>query len=321
MWHPCHIHFWNKTPLTVTYNKNRNTLNHYKPLSSYYDFSYYDDDKEVTESIALFKLCSVSNPKANLKALRAILDQHKNEYEVLKMRLLGEFISLSGLIYGRLFNNEHVIPPFYELLELKKKRQYLCLLGCDPHETTNTAAVFLLVDRENNCYLDRCYWRGADTGEIKDDIAEIIRENNYRMGFSVLDKSANSSIIAFGGRNIYMELTRGKNAFPAPRESNKFTGSIHAGVDAIKKRLKLNEISKKPSFFIVDRPENKLLIQAFRSLERDTYPNEDKKGMKDRILEGKHHHHAALRYIFQFPINWYPEITQMPEPELEERYI
>ncbi len=275
----------------------------------------YDLFMEEREGVAKFQLCSVANKMASLEVLDEIM-REIDDYNERKMRLLGEFISLSGLVYGKLFDrNVHVIEPFFDNLPPHKKKEYLCLSGWDPHLVTPSAGVFVLVDREENCYVDRCYSREVDTEELKADFWRIVRENGYRMGWSVADKSSDSSIIAFGGRNIYRELSMGKDAIPALRTSEKFEGSIKAGVDEVKKRL------RNKSFFIVNRPENKELIQSFKTLERDTYANEDLKGPKDRIREGKHHHHAALRYIFQFPVRWYEHVESAPAVEFVDPMV
>jgi hypothetical protein len=61
-----------------------------------------------------------------------------------------------------------------------------------------------------------------------------------------------------------------------------------------------------PKLMIIDRPENQELIHSFRTLQRETYANEDLRGPKNAIAEGKHDHHAALRYILQSPLNYRP---------------
>lgn len=263
---------------------------------------------EATPNASLFKLCTVCNRYVNRETIVKIMDEYQkvSSYEEMKMRLLGEAISLSGLVYGRLFHKKlHLIEPFYEFLDVEKQRDgYVCLSGWDMHLVTPMAGVFLLIDKELNAYVDRCYYKNVDTEDLKKDFQKIVKTNNYRMGWSVTDKSSDVSIKAFGGRNIYLEVARGDNAIPKLRVSQKFDGSIRAGVDEIKKRLKVDGDRPKPKLFIVNRPENKGLINAFESMERDTFSNEDKKGPRDKIVEGKHHLHASLRYIFQFPIKW-----------------
>lgn len=295
------------------------------------------DGKQETSKIQLFKLCTVTNPVANPEVVDEIASD-TDSYEVLKMRLLGEFVSLSGLVYGGLFNEKiHIKEPFYENLSEFQKHDYLTLYGADPHTVTPTAMVFVLVDRENNCYVDRCITGSWDTDEIKFNFWKTVYASKYRLGWGAVDRSSNSDNIAFGGRNIFKELTRPTyrqghkspivagydpdpqtmiKALPSLRESEKFEGSIKAGVDEIKRRLR-----EPARFFVINRPENKELIHAFRTMERDTYKNEDTKGLKDRIKEGRHHMHASLRYVFQFPINWYPAQIQVPEYQYQDEGV
>lgn len=294
---------------------------------------FLDCNDDEGRSVQRFQLCSVTNKKADLNALKDICDE-ATDYMELKMRLLGEFVSLSGLVYGKLFDRKiHVIPPFFENLPPHEKKDYLCLSGWDPHGVTPTAGVFMLADREGNEYIDRCYFKAAEMGDIKNDFHAIVKENGYRMGWSVADRSSNSTIHAFGGLNMFKLLSQGDKCIPALRNSEKYEGSIKAGVNEMKKKLKITkkcpdcngeigvectkcdimgEVACPPTLFIVDRPENQALIKSFRTLERETYANEDVKGLKDKIAEGKHHHHAALRYLHQYPILWYPAIDEVP---------
>jgi len=265
----------------------------------------------------------VANPKANLDVLDQVM-AGLTSYEEIKMRLLGEFVSLSGLVYGRLFDKSlHVIEPFETRCTCGHMEshlpgcpasQYYVLRGLDPHLVTNSAVVWLALDREGYGYVDTCYFEAADTEDLKRDIAEISK--GMRLGWSAVDKSSNSDVKVFGDRNVFREISRGEHAITGLRSSQKFEGSIRAGVDEIKKWLKVDERTGKPRLFIMDRPENRSLINAFRTMEREQWTNEDQKGPKDKIAEGKYHHHAALRYLFQFPLSWMPEVTYMPEPDL-----
>jgi hypothetical protein len=175
----------------------------------------------------------------------------------------------------------------------------------------------MAVDREGNKYVIGAYLKDADTQELKKDLAD--RARSYRLGWSIFDKSSDSTIRVFGDRNIYLEMTRGENAVPGAFKSDKYTGSINAGVDEIKKDLKVDEKGR-PRLYFFNTPEVKPLIQAMMSIERDTYANEDSKGKKDRIKEGKWDLHACLRYIYQRTVRWLPPQEKMVEP-IEERYI
>lgn len=280
------------------------------------------EGKSVSSNIELFKLCSVTNPKANMDVLKEILNSI-TDYSELKMRLLGEFISLSGLVYGNLFNHQiHVIEPFPITY-----KDYVVYRGIDPHLVKPTWCVEMAVDREENEYAVGCYSRDGDTTDIKRDLAQRAIERKYRLGWTVCDKSADSTIHVLGDRNIFRELKVGVAFIPALFTSEKYEGSIKAGVDQIKQLLKLRDIKvngkiiQKPKFFIFNIPENRPLIQAFRTLERDTYANEDKMGMKDRIAEGRHDSHACLRYIHQRPVRFIPMVEVQPQPYQEEVYV
>jgi phage terminase large subunit-like protein len=281
-------------------------------------------DKVDGRRISAFKVPSITNSRANLDVLEDVLSG-LGSYEEIKMRLLGEFVSLSGLVYGRLFNEKiHVIEPFpIGRTNDKKQSQdnfynFYVVRGIDPHLVKPSACVELAVDREGNKFVIGCYLKDADTGQLKQDLAD--RAKGYRLGWSIFDKSADSTIKVFGDRNIYLEMTRGKNAVPGAFKSEKFTGSIAVGVDGIKQDLKVDDKTGKPKIFFFNTPEVRPLITAIKSLERDTYFNEEEKGKKDRIKEGKWDLHACLRYIYQRVVRWIPPEEKIVEA-VEERYI
>lgn len=281
-------------------------------------------ETDTGESIECFKVPSITNKKVNIAVLREILSE-LSSYEEIKMRLLGEFVSLSGLVYGNLFNKKvHVIDPFPVGGKGKDgedlSHQYLVVRGIDPHLVKPSAAVELAVDREGNKFIVGCYLNDATTDVLKKDLANRAKERKYRLGWSIFDKSADSTIKVFGDRNIFREMTRGENAIPAALKSEKFTGSINAGVDEIKKDLKINEKTGKPRLFVMNTEENKPIIKALASIERDSYANEEEKGKKDKIKEGRWDLHACLRYIYQRPVVWVAPMEAMPEVQVE-RYI
>lgn len=316
-------------------------------LSWVYD-RLWNKDADVTgkNSIQWFQLCSISNPKANLNTLREICKNIK-KYDELKMRLLGEWISLSGLIYGNYFKRRvHVIAP--EKLGLGTGQYldchchaanlgrlsipiadmphahdcpfmlYVTYLGLDPHEVKATAAVFVCVDRDENVFVDRCYKGDKTLKEVKRDINSIL--GSYRYGFGKCDPHADSDRTAFDNINSWKILTRPTQdkdgsvvpAIPALRKADAYKGSILAGVDIIRQMLTGKDESH-PRLMVLDRPENQELIHSFRTLQRESYANEDERGTKNAIAEGKHDHHAALRYILQSNLGWYPQENNVQE--------
>lgn len=276
------------------------------------------------ENIAYFQYVSVANPHASLESLNQIL-KGLSSYDEVKMRLLGEFISLSGLVYGNLFKRDiHVIPPFETGCTCGQQvhqaecpyEQYLGFLGVDPHMVKDSTSALCFIDRDDNFIVDRCYKKNADVDEMRKDHEQMLK--GKRMAWSVFDPSSDSTITAFSGLNIFKLLTKAPNPFYRARKGEKYQGSIAAGVQTVKDRLKIRERTNKPTFFIMDRPENQLLIKSMRTMQRDTHQNEQVKGLKDKIQEGVHDHHACVRYILQNTLRWYPNQISQPQPYIPD---
>lgn len=277
-----------------------------------------------------YKLVSVTNKKANL----AILDQIVQDltYEEKLMRLLGEFVSISGLVYGRIFSRKlHVIPPFSaacncglttgEHLRTCPWYRFTVYRGFDPHLVTPTACVWLAVDRLGIHYVLDSWFEEADTEIVKAGVAK--RSVGMRTAFSVADSAADSDIEAFGGFNIFQRLAKGANKIKNLRLASKGPGSIRSGVDEIKKLLRIHPILGRPMLYFCDTPGNRLLIKAMETMQRHAGAQEDKKGPQDKILESKHHLHAALRYLFTQKIRWRDpyEAPPVDEPHYLEEEI
>lgn len=294
-------------------------------LSWVFDELYKEERLETGDKVEWFKLVAVANRYANLKILDEIYGQIR-DYDTLKMRALGEFVSLSGLVYGRYFKrSEHIIKP--EALGLEKGMylrcncqaqfyahashtrgcpflEYTTFLGVDPHEVKASTALVLALDRNGNHYVDTCYKEEKTMNEVAVDINNLLK--GYRYAFGKCDPHADSDKTAYDNKNIWKMLATGVNRIPRLRKADAYKGSRLAGVDIIKGLLMPHPISKRPRLFVIDRPENELLIQSFRTLQRDQYRDEFAKGEKDEILEGKHDHHACLRYILQTKLTWTP---------------
>lgn len=295
-----------------------------KGLSWTYDLYTKGKDTEGT-NIDWFQIASVCNPHANLAVLDEIVSDMES-YDEIRMRLLGEFISLSGLVYGKLFDPKiHVIDPFETSCSCGGRGDhaatcpaylYIAYLGVDAHMVKDSCAVLAVVDQEDNFIVDRCYKRDVDTVQFKKDMWKEEFLLKRRIGRTVFDPSNDSSIKIFDGRNIFKECTTGPFRIPKAIKADKFHGSIAAGVDNIKRRLKINPRTDKPTFFIMNRPENQMLIKSMKTLQREMYVNEDVKGQKDQIAEGVHDHHACVRYLNQMKLRWYPPV----DPVMDNPY-
>jgi phage terminase large subunit-like protein len=253
--------------------------------------------------LASFKVATVTNPYANLETLEQMM-KDADKYEERLMRILGEFISLGGLIYSgdsAIDPKVHVIPPFTITYN-----RYLVLRGLDPHLSKPTACVEVVVDREGFVYVIGAYKKQSDIDKVKQDLAERALKKRYRLGWTSYDKSLDYDIKALGDLNIIDRYKLPPNPIPSMIPSEKFEGSIKAGIDAIKQYLKKDQYTGKPKLYFFNTPEVWDLIDDMQTLERDRGRNESQRGQRDKINEGPKDLHAALRYIFQKPLIWSP---------------
>lgn len=285
-----------------------------------------------------FKMASVTNTKANLGVLRTIVGK-LTSYDAKKMRLLGEFVSLSGLIYGGLFNRQlHMIDSFpvgCTCTEITERgvhnfkcpwRKFMIVRGADIHTVTPPAMVEVAVQEHGPLIVCGVYnpKECPDIEIVKKDWANRAEDRGYRIRWTIVDKSLDYDIKSAGGINLYKKMIRGTNKVRPLYKSEKFTGSIMVGVDEIKQLMKINPVTGVPGILFFNTPEVQALVNDIETLERDVYNDEDRKGQKDQILEGKKHRHAALRYITQRRLNWRsPDEAQYVAPvvESEESYI
>lgn len=274
-------------------------------------------------SVEWFKLPSVTNELVNLTVLET--QAQFLSYEDKLMRWLGEFVSMSGLVYGRLFSKKvHKIAPFEVGCNCGTTNDihadacpwnhYYVVSGMDPHLVTPTAVCWVALDRWGNKYVVDSWFEEADTELVKE--GKKRREASFRMGWTVTDSAADSDIKAFNGLNIFKKLKSGANKIRRLILATKGAGSIKTGVDELKEGLRPHPATGRPQLYIMDTPGNQLLIRAFETMERDRGIQEDKKGARDKILESKHHLHAALRYIFMQKLIWRsPVQTRVDEME------
>ncbi len=264
-------------------------------------------DMLENDNVFWFNSPSVVNRFVNLNILDEELSNETN-YEAIKTTLLGVMTSLSGLIYSGLFDQRvHVIEPF----EITSK-EFLVYRGLDPHTAKPNVWVNVAVDRSGNRYVCGAGEIVGDTQELKDKMADQARTRKYRLGKTVCDQWVDTENKLLK-QNVFQLLGRGKNAIPALDLSDKRDGSIKAGVDVIKKGLRKHPISGVPQLYFFNTPEVKPLIKSMKRLEREKSRNEDKVGKKDKISEGKHDYHAALRYVHQVHLNWFPPMQKVPE--------
>lgn len=273
-------------------------------------------------NVQVLRVPSVFNPYASLTNLEQMMKDQET-YEERKMRLLGEIVSLSGLIYkgdSAIIPNVHIIEPF----ELDWHR-HIVYRGLDVHLSKPSCCVEVAVDPAGIVYVVGVYNEEASTKKVKEALAQRAIARNYRLGWTRFDKSLDYGIEVLDGVNIMDLLKQPPNPIPAMFPSDKHHGSIHAGVDRIKEyiRPRLVNGEPRPRLYFFRTPEVMTLVKDIQTLERDRAQNEEKRGQRDKILEGKKDRHAALRYVFQGQLEWVAPDDDAPtrSDEEEDRYI
>lgn len=250
---------------------------------------------------ACFKIATVTNPYANLLMVEKILTG-LDTYEERKMRLLGEFVSLSGLIYkgeSAFRKDIHLIKPF----ELAWDR-YVVYRGMDVHLAKPATVVEIAVDPAGIKYVVGVYAGSARVEQVKKDLAIRAAEGKFRLAWTRYDKSLDYEIEAMDGINLMTGYKQSPNAIPAMFPSDKHKGSIDAGIDAIREDMRLDKHNGKPKLFFFDTPEVWTLIKDIQTLERAKGLQEERRGEQDKINEGSKDRHAALRYAYQGRMEW-----------------
>lgn len=267
---------------------------------------------KLDSDVALFKRSTITNPYANYNALEELL-QSLDHYEERKIRLLGEYESLNGLVFSgdAAITEDHFVKP-YE----KDWNRDMIVSGMDVHLSKPTSIVSAAIDPSEQIVVCGAYSQTADSDQVKRDMALRAIERNWRWEWTVFDKSLDYNIPSMDNINIMDKYRNDPNAIPGMVPSDKSEGIVKAGYDTIKALIRKKQLK------FEDTPEVRELVDQLRLLERDRANNEDKKGMRDKINDGPLDLAAAFRYIFQRPLFWLePHSTRQPEPEESDRYI
>lgn len=187
---------------------------------------------------------------------------------------MGEFRKMSGLVYKTFDRKIHVVDP----KDIPETGTHL--LSVDFGYTNPMAAVFVLVDRDDNWWVyDELY----DTGLVTEQAVNIIQTKmgNNRFSTMVGDSAAAQEIANFNNAGLPIK----------PCEKTK--DSIMSGIRTISDRLKVQEGTGKPKLFISSVCTN--LIFEFEAYH---YP-EEKEGRNASEMPLKENDHAldALRYL------------------------
>ena len=191
-----------------------------------------------------------------------------------KQEYLAEFKKKTGLVY-KAFNREvHIIKPNDVPIEGTR------LLGIDFGYTNPLAALYVLVDYDNNWFIyDELYRSGMTTEQATDIIKQ--KMGGHRFTNIIGDSAAAQEIENFKARGVYVNAVE------------KTKDSILAGIRLVQDKLKIQEGTGKPKLFVTNNCSN--LIWEFESY---SYPEKrDMHNNPEEPIKEDDHALDALRYL------------------------
>jgi len=220
----------------------------------------------------------------------AELDEERKhtDADTFAQEYLGEFKKVKGLVYPSFDRNVHVISH----KDLPEEGTHY--LGIDFGYTNPTAAIFAVVDYDNNWFIyDEVYQSGLTTQQAADTIKRRMKDE-YFTGI-VGDSAAAQEIANYANYDIDVEPV------------SKTADSIRTGIRLIQDRLVVQG-NGKPKLFVSDHCKN--LIWEFETYRYDQKHlekhEEDERNLPEKPLKFNDHAMDALRYL----------MLQYAEPEL-----
>jgi phage terminase large subunit len=187
---------------------------------------------------------------------------------------MAEFRKMTGLVYKQFDRKIHVVDP-------KEVPEYGShILGIDFGYTNPLAAVFVLVDKDDNWWIyDEVYDKELVTEQAVNIIQTKMGTNRF------------TSII--GDSAAAQEISNYNNAGLPVKPCNKTKDSIMSGIRTISDKLKVLEGTGKPKLFISSNCKN--IIFEFEAYH---YPEErEDRNASEMPIKENDHALDALRYL------------------------
>jgi len=264
-------------------------------------------DPEGDPDIEVFVMATKDNPHLSQKAISKVEEKIYDEEEK-RMRLLGEFVSFSGLVYKNYSSKIHDVPPFAipdipQYLANPQKESNLpwpvyCAL--DPHPRTEHAYLMCAVDPAGRKFFFSEFFEDLDIDNLATRIKVI--EAKYWLIWRLIDPSADvadmvnrSSHDATEGlpSTLFTELQKRGLAFQmAPKALSSGIMRVKEGL-ALRKRRTLDghELAMPEIYFFNNLKVTKWEIQRYvwdrwrRSADSEKSPKQHPKDKDDHMME------------------------------------
>ena len=233
-----------------------------------------EDRVWANEWLTIVRASTHDNPFVPADAL----SESRMTEEEYKVKVLGEWFHLQGLVYGEFSEKDHVVTP----PDPKHVSQLETLVGIDPGIRT-TAVVFCGFDKDNSMLLyDELYLH--DGAAIPEEVAKHVRSRLGKWGVKgarfVIDPSARNRNLVTGENTASAFARAGLSVEPGQNE-------VEAGVFEVKRRL---QNKPTPSLLISDT------CRGFLK-EIGRYRMDDKSDGSFGVIKKDDHGLDAARYV------------------------
>lgn len=226
--------------------------------------------------------------------------KHTDE-DTFAQEYLGEFKKVKGLVYPTFNRETHVITR--DNIPTDGTRY----LGIDFGFTNPTAAIYALVDYDNNWYIyDEVYQSRLTSKQATDTIKRKMKDD-YFAGI-VGDSEAAQEISNYEEHGIHVEPVK------------KRADSIRTGIRLIQDRLRIQEGTGKPKLFVASHCKNTIWeFETYRYAPKHLEKHEEEeRNLPEEPLKFNDHAMDALRYMFlEFAE---PELYTPPPKRKERQY-
>lgn len=197
-------------------------------------------NEEGDEDIEIFTLATVDNKYLSKKGLEKIQTKIIDE-DQRRIKLMGEIVSFSGLIYKSYSSKVHDVDPFHipDLKDWERTqntpnpiRPWPVYAALDPHPRTPHAYLLCAVDKHGRKFFFDEFFEELDINPLADRIKII--EQHYWMIWRLIDISANEDDI-ISHTNVVKELnSKGLSFQDAPK-------TLSSGIIRVKQALAFEE--------------------------------------------------------------------------------
>jgi phage terminase large subunit-like protein len=206
-----------------------------------------------------------------------------DEYAI---RIRGEFVRRSGLIYGGFSRDIHVIDDFDPL----KEGGYTLYRGIDPGWNNPTACVWAAVNSENEVFIYREY--NERDRALRDHANAILgmsgMHEQYR--FSVVDPAAKQTDPVSGQSMLDYLTSAGIPCIPGDND-------VARGISTVSDYLRVQEVSERPRLFVCRSCRETVREFLSYSWALQTRKQREIKNPHDKPQKKDDHIMDALRYL------------------------